>query len=415
MTTLRVPVPRIATDADMATDADLLGSSRALPELWALTADAQSVDAGRRDILAGRLRAAPGTVGLLVETCHRVELYGSGRPPLDVLEAASGGARLLEGRDTVRHLLRVAAGLESAVVGEDQVLAQLRRASDGLRAGRRRTGDGGQADRQGAVATDPTLGRLVQVGLGVGRRVRRAQRPRERGLATRALAWLAPHVGGWDGARLLVAGAGDMGMAVALAAAHRGATVVVATRSPRRLPTGLRAVDLAEGARLAATVDGIVVALGGEWVELGATDGALPPIADLSSPHAVPAAVRSRATLIDIDGLFERGRRSRPGDAAFMARAEAEVDGAEAAFLRWAAARPSAPVARRLGDHARRRADARAEAALRRLPNLTERERTIVRQLAGQVAAELLHEPLSRLGNDDTGTAREAARTLFDL
>ncbi len=206
-----------------------------------------------------------------------------------------------------------------------------------------------------------------------------------------------------------------MGTAVALAASRRGAAVVVATRSPRRLPTGLVAIDLAEGAQVASTMDGIVVALDGEWDDLRFIDGPLPPIVDLSSPPAVPTVVRSRTTFVDIDDLFQASWRPLPGDAAFVARAEAEVDRAEAAFLRWVSARPSAPTARRLGEHGRRRANARSEAALRRLPGLTERERIIVRQLAGQVAADLLHQPLSRLGTDTTGSAREAARTLFDL
>ncbi len=384
---------------------------------WVLTADARTMDTDRREQMAADLRLRGTQGGVLLETCHRVELYGVGRPPdsPSTREARLAGARVLVGPDAVRHLMRVAAGLESAVVGEDQVLAQIRRASDVLRAG----------------PSDTVLHRLVQCALGVGRRVRRGQRPRERGLATRALAWLTPRIDGWDGARVVVAGAGDMGTAVALGARHRGAEVIVATRTPRRLPSGIRAVDLAEGGRLAVTADAIVVALGGPWTALGGpwtalgeTSGppsvlveagrTLPPIVDLSSPRAVPPAVRDRAETIDIDGLFDQpGGRVIDGD--FVRRAEAEVEGGVATFERWVAARPSAVAARRLSERGHHRAQTRAEDALRKLPNLTEREREIVRRLAGQVAADLLHEPLTRLGTDAAGRAREGARDLFDL
>jgi len=390
VTTASVPGPR--TSIPGAIDA---------PAVWAVTADARHLDAAGRDALARDLRTTPIAGCLLLETCHRVELYGAGEPPPGVLARAIETARVSRGDDAIDHLLRVAAGLESAVVGEDQILAQLRRAG---------------AELQGGAA-DPLLSRLVQVALGVGRRVRRNRRPGERGLASRALAWLGPQIGAWDEARLLVAGAGDMGTAVALAAIHRGASVVVATRAPRRLPTGIPAVSLAEGATMAGAMDGIVVALGGTWEALAEVAGSLPPIVDLSSPPAVPLSTRARGSLMDIDGLYDRpaGAGPRPGDAAFVRRAEAEVDAATGAFLQWTAARPSAVAARRLDDRGRRRAEARAAAALRRLPHLTDRERAIVVQLAAQVASDLLHEPLSRLGTDATGSAREAARTLFDL
>ena len=389
MTALRVPTPLTAAAALHST----------VPGVWALTADARSMDVEQRNLVAEALRT-PGIPGsLLLETCHRVEVYGIGEPDETDLAHAACGTRLLHGSDAIHHLLRVAAGLESAVVGEDQILAQLRRAADDLH----------------ADTADPVLMRLVQVALGLGRRVRRDRRPRERGLATRALTWLGPRIGRWGDARILVAGAGDMGTAVALAAERRGATVIVATRSARRLPRGSASVDLAEGARMATAVDGLIVALGGVWTELGTIEGPLPPIVDLSSPPAVPASVRELGVMINIDGLFDGAHRAQPAGTAFIERATAQVDAAETAFLRWAAARPSAAIARQLGELGRRRAEARAAATLRRLPDLTEREQAIVRRLADLIAADLLHEPLSKLGADATGTARAAARTLFDL
>jgi len=69
---------------------------------------------------------------ILLSTCHRVELYGFGaRPDLDA------PLQVQTGEKAVRHLIRVAAGLESAIVGEDEVLHQVREALGQARLARR--------------------------------------------------------------------------------------------------------------------------------------------------------------------------------------------------------------------------------------------------------------------------------------
>ena len=266
----------------------------------------------------------------------------------------------------------------------------------------------------GSGDPDPALDRLVQVALGVGRRVRRGPRWRERGLADRSLGWLEGRLGRLPGLRILVVGAGAMGVAVARSAARRGARVTLATRVPRTLTDGTALIDLAAAADLAPRVDGIVVALAGPWEALGrARPDELPPIVDLSSPGAVPgptwAAIGPR--FIGIDALYQR----RSPDAVFEQRAAAEISAAERAFLTWLAARPSAASALRLVERTTRRRERRVERTLRRLPELDERSRELVRQLAEQVAADLLHEPLARLRADADGSARAAALELFDL
>jgi glutamyl-tRNA reductase len=390
------PAP-IASEAPVSRP--LLDDDPEVTDIWALTADAGSLDAGARDRLAGALSATRSVeAGLLLITCHRVELYGRTPPPRFPAEA--NGARLRSGRDAIRHLLRVAAGLESAVVGEEQVLAQLRAAARESR----RDGRG-----------DPALARLVDTALAVGRRIRRGGRAREHGLAGRALAWLGPVLAERGQPSLLVVGAGPMGRAVAFSAARRGLEVTIATRTARRLASGLDAVDLERAAALAPSVDGIVVALGGPWEELAAGVATLPPIVDLSSPGALPTSVVDRPGLrsIDIDRLF----REAPvdGDRTFAARAEAEVERAEAAFLTWLAARPAAPTVEALVERTARRTGRRVDRTLRRMPELDDRGRELVRQLATQVAADILHEPLAHLGRDGDGRARLSARELFDL
>lgn len=397
-----------------------VGGSPRIDELWALVADASRLDADARDRLARTLEADPDLAGcLLVSTCHRVEAYGRGQPPLAVRDATAGGADLLQGRDAIRHLLRVAAGLESAVLGEDQILAQLREATR-----RQRSTDRGRPD--------PVVDRLAQVALGVGRRARRAGRPREHGLADRALGWLWPRLEPVDGARprILVVGAGQMGRSLAIAAIRRGAEMLIATRTPRRLLDGVEVVDLDAGAALAPAVDAIAVALPVPWAAIAAAvPEALPPIVDLSAPGAIPPEVRERLTrgFVGIDALFEghgwSGRSGRQGaglglglaERTFARRAADEIAQAEEAFLAWLAARPAGAAARDLTARAAARREARVERALRRLPELDERGREIVRLLAAQLEADLLHGPLAHLGADADGSATHAVRHLFDI
>src|SRR3981081_1726356 len=90
-----------------------------LREPWVLAATAKEIDAEARSRLRQR---AEGSGGVLLATCHRVELYGVGTPP--ELPAPIR----LPGEGAGERLFRVAAGLESAVVGEDEVLHQVRHA-----------------------------------------------------------------------------------------------------------------------------------------------------------------------------------------------------------------------------------------------------------------------------------------------
>jgi glutamyl-tRNA reductase len=147
----------------------------------------------------------------LLVTCHRVELYGMGPAP------RWPAIPTLEGRPAVRRLLRVAAGLESTVPGEDEVLRQVR---DALAAAR-----GGGVDER--------LARLFEVAIATGRKVRAGRHQEGPGLAARALSWLGDRVP-LVGRPLLIAGTGQMGTALMRAAADTGAIVTVAGRDRSR-------------------------------------------------------------------------------------------------------------------------------------------------------------------------------------
>jgi glutamyl-tRNA reductase len=321
----------------------------------------------------------------LLTTCHRVELYGIGPVP------RWPGVSTLRGRPAARRLLRVAAGLESAVPGEDEVLRQVR---DALAAARRR-------------GVDERLARLFEVAIATGRKARAGRRPAGPGLAAQALAWLDTRV---SIARrpVLVAGTGSMGTALARAAAEAGAVVTVAGRDPARA-----GVDLVAGAAAAPRSAAVAVALAVPWQELGGLAGRLPPVADLSSPPAVPEPVRAAlgGDFLGIDALYARSEAGTPWAATALELVERAAD----EYAGWLAGRGSVHTLRALQLQAEQRRMQRLERLLNRLPELTQRERELISAMSEQLVTDLLHEPLKALRADSDGSGAEAARRLFRL
>lgn len=337
-----------------------------------------------RAALAARLRREQeGCV--LLSTCHRVELYGWGDGPPAGLPVA------LTGEEAARHLFRVAAGLESAAAGEDQVLHQVRQALV-------ESGD-----------IDPALRRLFDDAIAAGRRVRATLPAPIHGLEDPAVAWLAERAQLSRGF-VLVAGAGALGQALTRTLKERGAAVVVASRSRRPEAE----VDLNAAARLAPRASAIAVALGGPWHDLQPLDpSTLPPVVDLSAPAAVPQPVRDALgdRLLGIDEVIEE-----PGTATAWRAAAAELveEGLEA-HRAWLGARGSAHLVRALRDRAEERRQERVARYLRGRPDLDAGDAERVQLLTRRIVGDLLHEPLAALRADPDGTRAEAARWLFDL
>src|SRR5687767_3231024 len=95
--------------------------------LVALVARARHVPVAERERFAHRLTEAGEREGLLLETCHRVEFYTIGGGETRRLEGLlPTGGELLAGDEAARHAISVAVGVDSVVVGEDQLLHQLR-------------------------------------------------------------------------------------------------------------------------------------------------------------------------------------------------------------------------------------------------------------------------------------------------
>jgi len=359
---------------------------------WVLAFEARTADPGSRAELAARFTSARvARFGWLVlQTCRRVELLGAGpRPSADTLVSLTGvraaaSAREHVGPDARRHVLRLAAGLESAVVGEDQVLGQVSRL--------RRSADG-------TPAVDGRLVGLLDLAIRVGRQAR-AERPRgERSLADRGLAWLEARLGKLAGARLLVVGNGPIGREACRLAGRAGAMTILASRSRG----GRRQLTLAQAAGRLEHVDGVVVALADTWsdlldADLARLDARQPFMVDLSDPPAIPGPVRVHFGdhLGQLEALTRQGTPTDARTVAYVLHAEALVEEALDRLARAADASIGDSI-RALREDADARRRQGLETLFRRLSEVDPAERELIERFSRSLVAGILHGPTQAL------------------
>lgn len=366
-----------------------------------------------------RLLARLDGEALLLVTCNRTELYGTASVDglrRALLEAADAPDEtplvVLRGRGAVRHLLAVAAGLDSMVLGEPQILGQVR---DALAVARR-------LGRLGAV-----LDRLGQHALAAGRRVRtETSLGRDRpSIPKTAVALAAEVLAASDGRAVLVVGAGKVGELTAQALRDAGAgPIVVTNRTPAAAAELARAVGgeaapFEELERLLREADLVISCTGSQAPLLdrevvgrvvSARDGRPLVLIDLAVPRDVAPEVRYVAgvRLFDLDDLRSRASRDVPPEV--LARAEAIVEEETAQFLTWLAGRQAVPTIRAL----RRRAEALLEEELAALSPSD----PVLRAFGRRLLNKLLHYPLVRM-RDRAATHGpiylDVARDLFAL
>jgi glutamyl-tRNA reductase len=378
------------------------------PAVVALVTHARQVPSPIREGFKADLVALDRDEAMIaVHTCHRVELYvASVDDRAHCLPEPPAGARRLEGTDAIRHVIAVACGLDSTVLGENQVLHQLRETLNLRRA-------------EGHL--DPALDRLFQIALNAGRRARSWLSGTQRSLADVALERVARRVGDLEGESLLIVGAGVMGRLAAFAAARRGAEVFVTSR------TDARAIALARdvGGRAVAYEDdnvlpdiaGALVALCGEW-RVGEKDGQRLAgegaiVVDMSSPPAVPEALQGQLgdCFISTDDLA--GESGFEPQGRLRQRLEALVEESTEAYCRWLRSRHMLPAIQAIGDAVDEQRRHELDWLFRRMPELPEKERSLIEQMSNRLVAGILHEPRSALNGDEGGELGEAARKLF--
>ena len=368
-------------------------------------------DDGAPELAADLARA--GTEVAVLSTCNRTEVYLSGGDP-DVVRVAleeraglqlDGVLARWDDGEAVSHLFRVAAGLDSLVPGESQILGQVREA---YRAAR----DVG--------ATGPLLNRLFEDALRAGKRVRTEARLHElpESVVASAVALGVRELGAIAGRRALLFGAGKMSELAARDLRARGAEIVVASRT------------LESAQELASRVGGRAAAFDAVAVELPAADLVLSAtrcpypilhaaavrarekplvLVDVAVPRDLDPAIGELegCTLFDIDALGE-GVVGRDED---IRAAEAIVAEEAVRFADWRRSRDAADAIRDLRQHAEEIRSEELARAGARLSDLSPRERETVETLTMQIVNKLLHAPTVRA--KEAGS--EPLRDLFAL
>ena len=379
----------------------------------------------------------PVAEAFLISTCNRVEIYGVAKPghnatgPVRTFLAESRGlvpsavADVVydhEGGAAVRHVFRVASVLDSLVIGEAQILGQLKEAY-------RVAG--------GAGTSGPVLGRCLERAFGVAKRVR-SETAISRGAAnvsTVAVDLAARVFGSLAGKSVLVVGAGKMSTLAARHLHAQGAThIVVTNRSPEKAE------------RLAAEIDGIAK----PWTDLElllaeadvviSSTGAREPILTRAVFKKVTKARRWRPMVVidiavprdaepkiaDFDGvyLFDIDDLEKVVAANLSERAKAAeqavkiVEHEAGQFEQWMRSQGVVPTIRALRERFAQVADAEVAKtldALGRREHTPAQQREAIQRLVQLVVNKLLHQPTTALREAPADEATLRAQVLCDL
>jgi glutamyl-tRNA reductase len=371
---------------------------------------------------------------MVLSTCNRVEVYAGvtafhgGLADVAAVLAARVGSTAADlaphlyvhfDADAARHAFRVATGLDSMVVGEAQILGQLR-------------------DAYATAAERDTAGRLIhdlmQQALRVGKRAH-AETDIDRAgqsVVSAALTQAAPHLptGSIGGVSALVIGAGSMG-ALALATLRRAGAgqLLVTNRDAARAARaaelhGATPVPFADLASAVAQVDLVICATAAVGPVLRPDDVTAPVvILDLAVPRDVDPAVAEipGVVLLDIERLAAALRDEKDAEGLVLDEAAVEsiVAGEVDAFRLLLRGTGVAPTVAAL----RARADEVVEAELHRLhqrrTDLTDDQRAEFAHTVHRIVQRLLHSPTVRVRELSAGPGgeryAELLRELFDL
>ena len=360
----------------------------------------------------------------ILSTCNRTEIYGAG-DHADIARtfdwlAHSGGvapsvlmshAYTLHDGLAARHAFRVASGLDSMVLGEAQILGQLK---DAVRV----------ADQAGALGT--TLNQLFQRSFAVAKEVRTST---EIGAHSISMAAAAVRLAGQlfedlGRTRVLFVGAGEM---IELAATH------FAARKPKSMAIANRTLERGErlatrfGAEVMRLADlparlhefDVVVSCTASTlpiIGLGAVERAVKArkhrpmfMVDLAVPRDIEPQVKALEdvylyTVDDLAGVVQAGKENRQ---AAVAQAEAIIDAGVQSFLHWMDQRGNVPLILQLNaqaDEWRAAELARARKLIARGENVD----AVLEALSKGLTQKMLHGPMAELHSGDA-TARERA------
>ena len=376
---------------------------------------------------------------VMLQTCGRLEIYAE----LDDYE--SGVAQVksflanfrhgatgydLEsylytrlGHEAVAHLFRVCTGLDSMLIGEAEILGQVK---DAYVAATR------------AKSLGRTLHRLFREALAAGKAARAQTRigGESVSIATAAVEAARTHLGTLAGTAILVLGAGKMGRTAVRRLRQEGAQrVIVANRTITRSRDLVseagcgEAVEIRDLPRALESADVVVASTGAsdfvlseELVRKAMARRSDRPlfVVDIAVPRDVDpdVGIIENVSLVDIDGLrsvvserLEQRREAIPAVEAIIAQRSGRFEG-------WYRSRVALPVIARLTQKAEAIRSAELERLLARCPDLAERERTLIAGMTLTIVSKLLHSAILKIREQATLDGAEAlssARVLDDL
>jgi glutamyl-tRNA reductase len=384
---------------------------------------------GLRHSLGDRLARQPEAA--IISTCNRTEVYCAAEQAdvghtLDWL-ARSGGvppsllrshAYLLEDGQAARHAFRVASGLDSMVLGEPQILGQMK---DAVRA----------AEDAGALGT--TLNQLFQRSFAVAKEVRTST---EIGAHSISMAAAAVRLAGQlfedlGEVRILFVGAGEM---IELAATH------FAAKNPRAIAIANRTLE--RGEKLATRFGGEVMRLADlpdrlhefdavisctastlPIIGLGAVERALKKrrhrpmfMVDLAVPRDIEPEVKALEDvyLYTVDDLGQVVQTAQASRQAAVAQAEAIIDAGVQSFMHWMVQRGTVPLIQQLNAQADEWRTAEIARA-RRLLAKGENVEAVLEALSRGLTQKMLHGAMAELNSADPAHREQTSQAITRL
>lgn len=386
--------------------------------------------------LASMLQRVPE--GVILSTCNRTEVYAA----VDDLEAGREELRRFLSEwhgvpeeefahllyhyvhdGAVRHLMRVAAGMDSMVVGEPQVLGQVREA---LQIALRHR------------AAGPVLSRLFRQAVEVGKRARSATgiSRHATSVSTAAVELARNALGSFCHRTVLVIGAGEMGQQAAKSmVAHGAARVLVVGRTRSRVEHVASAIG-----GQALGFDELVWALRQADVAISSTDSesyVIHPelvatamegrpdrpiiLIDIAVPRDIHPDVAGvpGVRLYNIDDLQEVCRTNLQARQRESLKVEEMVAQEVQRFMAWWESLEVVPVISALVDRAEAIRQAELARALSKMGDITQQDRETINLMTRAIVSKMLHYPIVRLKESGAqGDGRQyaaALRELFDL
>ena len=373
-----------------------------------------------------------GGASVLLSTCNRTEVYLTAHHPISpgsvialLRELKDGGETPedvfyhSEGVDAARHLFRVAAGVESMVLGESEILGQVR---------------GAFAASTSAHTNNAVLSELFHGAIRVGRKARSLTEIGRQAVSvsSTAVALARRTVGDLSGSTVLVVSAGEAGKLTARSLAQSGARRLLVTSRTEgraqelaadlggqpvafdRLGSAMAEADIVISASAAPDFligpDAVAQATAGR-------DGRPLLLIDIAVPRDIDPAVREheQVHLYDIDDLQALVEEARDARKREVSKVESIVEEGVAAFEAWLRTRgvvPTVAALRSRGDAVR---EAELARTLKRLSDLTPEQRAAVEAMASAIVKKLLHDPIGQLKGDDGERYASAVRDLFGL